>query len=64
MFECLWRCHPTLIKPSIILKDTHNRIKTKVVGGENIVDIDIIEPGKWVLTTKLKDIIENIFKNI
>lgn len=63
MFNFIFNNYPS-IAPSIILKTKNDKIKSKVVGGENIVDIDIIEPSKWLLTIKLKDIIKNIFDNI
>ena len=63
MFNFIFNNYPS-IAPSIILKTKNDRIKSKVVRGENIVDIDIIEPSKWLLTIKLKDIIKNIFDNI
>ena len=50
------------ISPSIISEDITN-IKSRIVNGNNVIDLDMLDPNKWKITTKLTDIMENIIEN-
>lgn len=50
------------ISPSIISDDITN-IKSRIVNGNNVIDLDMLDPNKWKITTKLTDIMENIIEN-
>lgn len=50
------------ISPSIISNNITN-IKSRIVNGNNVIDLDILDPNKWKITTKLTDIMENIIEN-
>jgi ubiquitin-protein ligase len=55
-----------MISPSIILQKYSEmcNIKTKLINGLDVLDLDILNPTNWKLSIKLVDIMENIINNI
>jgi hypothetical protein len=61
--EAIFNNYP-MISPSIILKNNNTKIKTKVINGTTVLDLEILNPNNWRISTKLVDIMTNIIENV
>lgn len=61
--DVIFNNYPT-IAPTFIIKDNSIDIKRKKLGGEDILDLNILRPDKWTLDKKIKDIVEEILSQI
>jgi hypothetical protein len=59
--ELIFNNYP-IIAPSIITNE-ETKINKKIINGTPILDLEILNPNNWRVTTKLTDIIELIIKN-
>lgn len=53
------------VAPSVVINsDNANNIRTRFIGNNKVIDLDILHPTQWKATHRLTDIVENIIRNI